>query len=310
MKMNDVYFEITLIKIVSTVNHQVIVKNVKDPPPIKVHQFIDTKNKTKHHHLSLSLVTDNDVSIRPFNPDAQIFRPIPDNFDTISLLSDSINSLISLSPTSPNQPNLNSSSGSSSSGLGASGNLSSWTSNEPTITPTLSSPTVPTANPTTPFINKTISTPVFSPQTFAQTKFGSLKSKHAGKRNQSKYDLFFLFPFEQTSLSFSRRMLPSEFSAYIKQKEQIQQSRILPMPFLDNSNPPLIPSTSSAVIRPPNNYRNFYNPYSTHSPMNSSSTSLFNSDLPLRPNTLPLNNGQSAIYGEQQMTSSTSQDRK
>lgn len=96
-------------------------------------------------------------------------------------------------------------------------------------------------------------------------------------------------------------MLPSEFSAYIKQKEQIQQSRILPMPFLDNPNP-LIPSPSSGVIRPPN-YRNFYNPYSTHSQMNSS---LFNPDLPLRPNTLPLTNGQSSIYHEQQMTSSTS----
>jgi hypothetical protein len=128
---------------------------------------------------------DSDVPIRPFNPDAQIFRPIPDNFDTISLLSNSINSLISLSPTSPNNANLNSSSGSSSSGLGASTNLSTWTSNEPTVTPTLSSPT--TANSSNPaFLNKTVSTPVFSPQTFAQTKFGSLKSKHAGKRNQSK----------------------------------------------------------------------------------------------------------------------------
>lgn len=132
------------------------------------------------------LSVDNDVPIRPFNPDAQIFRPIPDNFDTISLLSDSINSLISLSPTSPNHTNLNSSSGSSSSGLGASCNLPPWTSNEPVVTPTLSSPTVPTPNANPPFINKTISTPVFSPQTFAQTKFGSLKSKHMGKRNQSK----------------------------------------------------------------------------------------------------------------------------
>lgn len=120
--------------------------------------------------------------------------------------------------------------------------------------------------------------------------------------NQSK--IFASSLFSHVYLSRSQfRMLPSEFSAYIKQKEQIQQSRILPMPFLDNSNP-LIPSTSSAVIRPPNNYRNFYNPYSTHSPMNSSS--LFNPDLPLRPNTLPLNNGQSTMYAEQQMTSSTS----
>ncbi len=93
-------------------------------------------------------------------------------------------------------------------------------------------------------------------------------------------------------------MLPSEFSAYIKQKEQIQQSRVLPMPFVDNPNP-IIPSTSSAVIRPPN-YRNYYNPYSQLN------TSMFNNDLPLRPNTLPLTNGQSSMYVEQQMTSSTS----
>ncbi len=96
-------------------------------------------------------------------------------------------------------------------------------------------------------------------------------------------------------------MLPSEFSAYIKQKEQIQQSRVLPMPFIDNNNP-IIPSTSSAVIRPPN-YRNYHNPYTNHSPLNSS---MFNNDLPLRPNTLSLTNGQSSIYVEQQMTSSTS----
>jgi hypothetical protein len=95
-------------------------------------------------------------------------------------------------------------------------------------------------------------------------------------------------------------MLPSEFSAYIKQKEQIQQSRILPLPFIDNNNT-IIPSPS-AVIRPPN-YKNFYNPYTTHSQFNSS---IFNSDLPLRPNTLPLTNGQSSMYIEQQMTSSTS----
>jgi hypothetical protein len=95
-------------------------------------------------------------------------------------------------------------------------------------------------------------------------------------------------------------MLPSEFSAYIKQKEQIQQSRILPLPFIDNNNT-IIPSPS-AVIRPPN-YRNFYNPCTTHSQFNSS---IFNSDLPLRPNTLPLTNGQSSMYIEQQMTSSTS----
>jgi hypothetical protein len=135
---------------------------------------------------------DSDVPIRPFNPDAQIFRPIPDNFDTISILSNSINSLISLSPTSPNNTNLNSSSGSSSSGVGTNTNLSSWTSPEQTLIPTVSSPTIPTSNngdgisSNTAFINKTVSTPVFSPQTFAQTKFGSLKSKHAGRRNQSK----------------------------------------------------------------------------------------------------------------------------
>ncbi|CAF1452334.1 unnamed protein product, partial [Adineta steineri] len=152
--------------------------------------------------------------------------------------------------------------------------------NEHSLTPTLSSPTVPT-NSSTAFTNKTISTPVFSPQTFAQTKFGSLKSKHAGKRNQSK-------------------MLPSEFSAYIKQKEQIQQSRILPVSLVD-TKPTIIPS-SSAIIRPPN-YRNYYNPYVSHTQMNSS---IFNNDLPLRPNTLPLTNGQSSIYVEQQMTSSTS----
>jgi hypothetical protein len=92
-------------------------------------------------------------------------------------------------------------------------------------------------------------------------------------------------------------MLPNEFSAYIKQKEQ---SRILPMPFADNNN--IIPSSSSAIIRPPN-YRNYYNPYVTHSPFNSS---MFNNDLPLRPNTLPLSNGQSSIYVEQQITSSSS----
>jgi len=94
-------------------------------------------------------------------------------------------------------------------------------------------------------------------------------------------------------------MLPSEFSAYIKQKEQIQQSRILPIPFVDNTT---INPSSSAIIRPPN-YRNYYNPYVTHSQFNSS---MFNNDLPLRPNTLPLGNGQSSIYVEQQMTSSTS----
>ncbi|CAF2871234.1 unnamed protein product [Rotaria sp. Silwood2] len=224
---------------------------------------------------------DSDVPIRPFNPDAQIFQPIPDNFDTISLLSNSINSLISLSPTSSNNTNLNSSSGSSSSVVGTNTTVSSWTSNEHALIPTLSSPTV-TNNSNTAFLNKTVSTPVFSPQTFAQTKFGSLKSKHAGRRNQSK-------------------MLPSEFSAYIKQKEQIQQSRILQMPFVDNNNT-FIPSSSSAVIRPPN-YRNYYNPHVTHSQFNSS---IFNNDSPLRPNTLPLINGQSSIYIEQQMTSSTS----
>lgn len=105
-------------------------------------------------------------------------------------------------------------------------------------------------------------------------------------------------------------MLPSEFSAYIKQKEQVHQSRILPMPFIDNNNnnnnnnlpppPPPISSPSSAVIRPPN-YRNYYNPYSGYSQMNSS---IYNSnDLSLR---LPLTNGQSSMYIEQQITSSTS----
>ncbi len=176
--MNDVYFEKILIKIVLTVNHQVIVKNVKD------HHLIKVIRSFKRLIFIINFL-DSDVPIRPFNPDAQIFQPIPDNLDTISLFSNSINSLISLSPTSPNNTNLNSSSGSSSSGLGASTNLSTWTSNEPSVTPTLSSPTVPTnSNPA--FITKPISTPVFSPQTFAQTKFGSLKSKHAGKRTQSK----------------------------------------------------------------------------------------------------------------------------
>ncbi|CAF5125908.1 unnamed protein product, partial [Rotaria socialis] len=80
----------------------------------------------------------------------------------------SINSLISLSPTSSNNTNLNSSSGSSSSILGTSTNAPSWTSAEPAVVPTLSSPTVATS-PSTAFLNKTISTPVFSPQTFAQT---------------------------------------------------------------------------------------------------------------------------------------------
>ncbi|UJR37296.1 hypothetical protein I4U23_030005 [Adineta vaga] len=232
---------------------------------------------------------DSDVPIRPFNPDAQIFQPIPDNFDTISLLSNSINSLISLSPTSSsasNNQNLNSSSGSSSSGLATATatvtatTTTSWNTNEHSLNPTLSSPTIATS-PNTAILNKTISTPVFSPQTFAQTKFGSLKSKHAGKRSQSK-------------------MLPSEFSAYIKQKEQIQQSRILPMPFIDNPNP--INSSASAVIRPPN-YRNYCNSYVTHTQLNSS---MFNHDFPSRPNTLPLTNGPSSMYVEQQMTSSTS----
>ncbi|CAF0930265.1 unnamed protein product [Adineta ricciae] len=227
---------------------------------------------------------DSDLPIRPFNPDAQIFQPIPDNFDTISLLSNSINSLISLSPTSSlasNNQNLNSSSGSSSSGVGASTTIPAWNTNEHSLTPTVSSPTVGNS-PSTALLNKTISTPVFSPQTFAQTKFGSLKSKHAGKRSQSK-------------------MLPSEFSAYIKQKEQIQQSRILPLSFIDNTTP--INPSPSAIIRPPN-YRNYYNPYITHTQVNSS---MFNNhDISLRPNTLPLSNGQSSMYVEQQMASSTS----
>ena len=96
-------------------------------------------------------------------------------------------------------------------------------------------------------------------------------------------------------------MLPSEFSAYIKQKEQIQQSRILPLSFIDNTTP--INPSPSAVIRPPN-YRNYYNPYVAHTQVNSS---MFNNhDISLRPNTLPLSNGQSSMYVEQQMTSSTS----
>ena len=142
---------------------------------------------------SICFHSDADLPIRPFNPDAQIFQPIPDDFDTISLLSNSINSLISLSPTSPNTTHLNSSGGSStSSGLGTSSNLSSWTPNDNPLVPTVSSPTVAATGGgavspnSAAFLNKTISTPVFSPQTFAQTKFGSLKTKHAGRRNQSK----------------------------------------------------------------------------------------------------------------------------
>lgn len=181
--MNDDYFERMPTKIVSTVNPQVIVKNVKDHPNMVMHFSLIT--------MTYVFLSDVELPIRPFNPDAQIFRPIPDNADTISLLSDSINSLISLSPTSPSTTNLNSSSGSSSSGLGASTNLSSWTSpTENPLIPTVSSPTVGTPGGLSPsnaaFLNKTISTPVFSPQTFAQTKFGSLKSKHMGRRNQSK----------------------------------------------------------------------------------------------------------------------------
>ena len=250
------------------------------------------KNSRLRKRKNTNLIRiDSDVPIRPFNPDAQIFRPIPDNSDTISLLSNSINSLISLSPTQSNNINLNSSSGSSSSGLGASTNLSSWTSTEPVLTPTSTSPITAT-NTNPPFINKPITTPVFSPQTFAQTKFGSLKSKHAGRRNQSKYEK--LTTLSSSFSFFVYRMLPSEFSAYIKQKEQ---SRVFPLPFIDNPSPPIISPPSSAVIRPPN-YRNHYNPYSTHSQLNSSS---FNNN-----NTLPLTNGQSSIYVEQQMTSSTS----
>lgn len=233
---------------------------------------------------------DVDLSIRPFNPEAQIFRPIPENVDTISLLSDSINSLISLSPTSGNSTSLNSSSGSSTSGNGANSNLTSWTSPvENNLFPTISSPTV-SATPTTtspsngPFLNKTFSTPVFSPQTFAQTKFGSLKSKHTGRRNQSK-------------------MLPSEFSAYIKQKEQIQQSRILPMPFIDN-NAAHIPT---AIVRPTNihQYRNNINPFLTN-PNNSINSTTFH-DSTSRPTTLPLNTGHhSSIYHDQKITTSSS----
>lgn len=137
---------------------------------------------------------DVDLPVRPFNPDAQIFRPIPDNTETIALLSDSINSLISLSPSSSS--NLNSSSGSSTSSTGLPSNTNTNTTNQlpqwpsasndqTNLVPTISSPVIGT--PATPFLNKTISTPVFSPQTFAQTKFGSLKSKHMGRRNQSKY---------------------------------------------------------------------------------------------------------------------------
>ena len=95
-------------------------------------------------------------------------------------------------------------------------------------------------------------------------------------------------------------MLPSEFSAYIKQKEQIQHSRILQTPIFDHNNT-LLPS-SSAVIRPPN-YKNYCMPHTAHSQF---SSSIFNNDLPIRPNTLPLNNGHSAMCIEQQMPSSTS----
>ena len=155
----------------------------------------DAFKTARHPPESVCSNSDADLSIRPFNPDAQIFRPIPDDFDTISLLSNSINSLISLSPTSPNTTHLNSSGGSSSSsGLGTSINLPSWTPNENPLIPTVSSPTVAATGGgggavspnSAAFLNKTISTPVFSPQTFAQTKFGSLKTKHAGRRNQSK----------------------------------------------------------------------------------------------------------------------------
>ena len=99
-------------------------------------------------------------------------------------------------------------------------------------------------------------------------------------------------------------MLPSEFSAYIKQKEQIQQSRILQIPPYDNnniSNNNNLILSSSAIIRPPN-YKNYYMPHITHSHFNSS---IFNHNLPLRPTTLPLTNGKSSVYLEQQMTSST-----
>jgi hypothetical protein len=94
-------------------------------------------------------------------------------------------------------------------------------------------------------------------------------------------------------------MLPSEFSAYIKQKEQIQQSRILPLPIMDNTNP-IIPSSTSAIIRPPH-YRHQLNAYATHSPIN---TTLF-TDLPSRPNTLPLGSRPTSIHLEQHMTSSS-----
>ncbi|CAF1008851.1 unnamed protein product [Didymodactylos carnosus] len=157
------------------------------------------------------------ISIKPFNLDAQVFRPI---IDDDNIIQTSISSLINLSPSSP--PTvfgsiLASSSGSSSSGssMNSSNNINSKYSRSSNnlLLPTVSSPTIGSINNNNTttlttnnraFVNKTPSTPMFiSPATFAQTKFGSLKSKHASKKCQ--------------------RMVPSEFSAYIKQKEQLQR---------------------------------------------------------------------------------------
>ncbi|CAF0733515.1 unnamed protein product [Didymodactylos carnosus] len=193
----------------------------------------------------------SDILIKPFNLDAQVFRPIVDDENQ---LSTSIGSLISLSPSSPPtvlSSVLASSTGSSSSGssMNSSSTMNNKCSRSPNnlLLPTVSSPTITSSNnnlntttptPTPPitttnnnngaFLNKTASTPMFiSPATFAQTKFGSLKSKHASKKCQ--------------------RMLPSEFSAYIKQKEQLQRNvQLQPSPpsskneftpsLVDNSN--------------------------------------------------------------------------
>ena len=94
-------------------------------------------------------------------------------------------------------------------------------------------------------------------------------------------------------------MLPSEFSAYIKQKEQIQQSRVLPMPFIDNNVAP-IPST---IVRP-THYRNQFNSFLVNpTAMNST---MFH-DAPLRPTTLPLSNPQAAsLFLDQKMATSSS----
>lgn len=110
-------------------------------------------------------------------------------------------------------------------------------------------------------------------------------------------------------------MLPSEFSAYIKQKEQIQQSRILPMSF-----PEVNPIVPSAIIRPPTTYRHQFNGYLPSHPAGTTTNplatpvqqpinpgSLIFPDLPMRPNTLPLGNRMaSMMHMEQAMSSSSS----